>query len=126
MAENQYFMQLDQLRHSVFLEENVSFEKKRENLYLLQNIKNKGFRHVFERNLERDIEEIETEIAKIKQARVESEAAAAEARRAAEVRAEAAAQRRKEQAVRINPLIFDTCGIKPNSATFKRSGLICP
>lgn len=109
-AENQYFMELDQLRHSAILSEKVSFEKKLDNLRLLQQVRSNGFRHVFEQNLERDIAEIESAIEKIEQARLESEAAAEEARRTEEARAEAAAQERKEQAVQTNPLIFENCG----------------
>lgn len=113
-AENHYFMELDQLRHSAFLNETVSFEDRLVDLHLLQQVNRSGFRTVFEQNLERDIEEIEASIAKIEQARLESEAAAEQARIAEEARAEAAAQARKEQAVRTNPLIFENCGFGTN------------
>jgi hypothetical protein len=109
-AENQYFMELDRLRHSAFLNENVPFEAKLQDLNLLQEVRRNGFRHVFEQNLKRDIAEIELSIETIEQARLESEEAAREARRVEEARAEAAAQERKEQAVRTNPLIFESCG----------------
>lgn len=113
-AENHYFMELDQLRHSTFLNETVSFEERLVDLRSLQEINRSGFRFVFERNLERDIQEIEASIARIEQARLESEAAAEQARIAEEALAEAAAQGRREQAVRTNPLIFENCGFGTN------------
>lgn len=110
VAENQYFMELDQLRHSAFLNDTVSFEEKLENLNLFRDIRTHGFRTVFENNLKRDIAEITISIANIEQARKESEEAAAQVRQAEETKAAAAAQQRKEQAVRTNPLIFENCG----------------
>lgn len=113
-AENQYFMELDQLRHSAFLNSNVSFEERLEDLRSLQRVKDTGFRGVFEENLMRDIAELEISIKNIENARLESEAAAEEARLAEAAREEAASQARKEQAVRTNPLIFENCGFGTN------------
>ena len=110
VAENQYFMELDQLRHSAFLNDTISFEDKLENLKLFQEIRTHGFRTVFENNLHRDITEITASIANIEQARKESAEAADQARKVEETKAAAAAQLRKEQAVRTNPLIFENCG----------------
>ncbi|WGI21561.1 hypothetical protein [Amylibacter sp. IMCC11727] len=117
-AENQFYMELDQLRHSLVLEVDTSFEEKLSRIKLLKEAKNKGFEAIFESNLQRDIDEITLSISKIAAARKESEAAAEKARKAEEARAAAAAQARKEQAVRVNPLIFENCGRGTNK--------ICP
>ncbi len=114
-AENQYFMELDQLRHSTFLNEDVSFEDKLENLRILDNVRSRGFRHVFEKNLQRDISEIQDSIERIAEAKRKSEEAATAARLAEEQRAKDMAEIRKQQAVRTNPLIFENCGFGSNT-----------
>lgn len=109
-AENHYFMELDQLRHAIILAETDNFEEKLELLIGLREAKESGFRPVFSRNLDSDIREVQDALARIAAAEQESVAAAVEARRQEEERAAAEAQERKEQAVRVNPLIYQDCG----------------
>jgi hypothetical protein len=109
-AENQFYMELDQVRHAMFLDSGTSFEEKLTRMQLLKDAKDRGFQAIFESNLQNDIDEITRSIAKIDNARKESQLAAENARKAEEERAAAAAQARKEQAVRVNPLIFENCG----------------
>jgi len=131
-AQNHYYMELDRLRHNIVLNDTVDFGEKFDDLQLLKEVKQNGFRSVFEQNLERDIEEISIAIENIKRAEeaaAEAAADADDARAAAEIaakaatsqenaRAAAAAQARKEKAVRINPLIFENCG--------RGTGIHCP
>ena len=128
IVENQYFMELDFRRHSAMLSEGLSFEDKLENLNLLKDARIQGFQSIFDRNLKRDINEVTASITAIEKARKASEAAAATVRQQEEAaaiarqkeqdKADAAAQLRKEQAVRTNPVIFDSCGFGTNQ--------ICP
>lgn len=122
-AENQYFMQLDQIRHATYLSESLSFEDKLKELALLQDIKDNGFRVAFEGNLERDIARLEDELARIASAQEESDEAAASERAAAELRAANAAQQLKEEAVRTNPIIFQDCfgGSRPSGPNTNRN-----
>ena len=117
-AENQYYMELDQLRHEAFLDEAQTFEAKLEYLMLLKRVRNHGFLTVFEDNLESDIEELTETISKIAEARKQSEEAAKIARQREVEKATAAAQARKEQAVKLNPMIYLNCG--------NGTGKLCP
>lgn len=117
-AENHFYMELDQMRHAAFLNPDASFEDKLDDLMRLQSVRRHGFRRVFEQNLASDIAEIEDSLKEIQRARQQSEAAAARARQIETTKAAEAAQARKEQAVRTNPLIFENCG--------GRTNILCP
>lgn len=104
-AENQYYMQLDQLRHATFLDEDLSIEAKLEHFDLLRRVRRHGYREVFEQNLDSDMAELQASLDRIQQASDKSAARAVE-----DARVAAEAQARKEQAVRTNPLIYQSCG----------------
>ena len=123
IAENQYYMQLDQLRLSEFAS-GESLEKRLESMRDFEKIENEGYRRSFNDSLKVSIDLLETEIAEIKKAA--SKNAEETARLEAEATAKAEAKRQFEQAVRTNPLIFDSCDSKSSSGTWRRSGLICP
>lgn len=115
LSENQYFMELDKLRLAIMVEETEDFEQQLNELKALSEVREKGYRPVFEQTLANDISEIEGRIARVAQARADAEAAdaeavEAEARQNEAEAAAAAAQARKEQTFRINPSFFLDCG----------------
>lgn len=117
-AENQYYMELDLLRLQTIVDEGRSFEEKLTYLELLKTAKDRGFRPVFEKNLEKDIETTRAALNRIREAEKRSQEDARQARAAEESRAIREAQEQKEKAVRTNPRIFEECMVTP--------GLICP
>ncbi|MFW2544557.1 hypothetical protein ACN2XU_18125 [Primorskyibacter sp. 2E107] len=117
-AENEYFMALDQMRLSIMVSETMSFEEKQADLNRLQQVRHKGFRLVFDQNIDRDLEELDASLARISEARARSEAEAEAARQEETQKAAAAAQDQKVQAVRTNPLIMENCG--------RGTTIICP
>lgn len=115
LAENQYFMELDKLRLAIMIEETEEFEKQLKELNALGEVRDKGYRPVFEQTLADDIAEVEGRIARVAQARADAAAsdaaeAEAKARRQEAADAAAAAQARKEQTLRTNPSFFLDCG----------------
>ncbi len=77
LAENQYFMELDKLRLAIMVESTEDFETQLEELQALKEVREKGYRPVFETTLENDIAEVQGRIARV--AKAKADAAAAEA-----------------------------------------------
>ena len=117
-AENHYFMELDKLRHSIYLESSLSFEEKLAALKQLKEVMNRGYQFVFDENITQDIASISSSIWNINQASQASDLAAAEARIIEQKKLFDAAQKRKELAVKTNPLLYLDCGAGANQ--------ICP
>lgn len=117
LSENQYFMELDKLRLAIMVEDTEDFETKLEELKALREVREKGYRPVFEQTLAGDIAEVEGRIARVAKAKADAEAAAADAasaeaaaRQQEAEAAAAAAQARKEQTFKVNPSFFLDCG----------------
>lgn len=115
LSENQYFMELDKLRLAIMVEETEDFEEQLRELKALSEVREKGYRPVFEQTLADDIAEVEGRIARVVEAKAaaaaaDAAAAEAEARRKEAEAAAAAAQARKEQTFKTNPSFFLDCG----------------
>ncbi|MEO0371747.1 MAG: hypothetical protein AAF231_09855, partial [Pseudomonadota bacterium] len=111
----QYFMELDKLRLAIMVEDTDDFEKQLRDLKALSEVRERGYRPVFEQTLADDIFELEGRIDRVAKAKAaaaaaDAEAAEAEARKREADAAAAAAQARKEKTFRSNPSFFLDCG----------------